>query len=411
MDTFSHRPATGMTYSSSNESELRESANVNTHRANGLSNTGIRSKSNHSGPTYFPNYQMRPNQSGSSQYNENNGGLLTNSEIPLHQQSALAMPWAYASSSMVPAMTTPPPVHSPHVTNEHQANFEADLSRSSTSPMQSLAPQMGAGAHNSQDLGRDNLREQLEWYFSARNLATDTYLVSKMTADHWVPIAVIAEFNKIKQMTNIIQDIVDALRRSSKVTVDETGTMVKAIEVDRPRTTLILRDLSEDTKQEEIETFFKSANYPAKFITREVVGNMWFVEFATAEDAMAMLLYTRGRHIRDVPIAARLKSNTVLTGPDSNTSIMGLIDSIHASRKIASNARMRPRQDLGGTATLDSVLSQGAQWEMLLRHAMVINPGGTNTILRVHMTLIHENAATNFHARTHLEPCREFVQV
>ncbi|KAF9196707.1 hypothetical protein BGZ50_007871 [Haplosporangium sp. Z 11] len=316
METFTHRPATGMTYSSSNESELPESVNDNIRGVHSFSNIGIRSESNYNGPTYFSNHQMRANQSGSRQYEENNRGLLTNSEMPLHQQHALAMPWAYTSSPMVPAMITPPSVHSPHVTYEHQANFEADLSRSSTSPMQSPAPQMSVGAHNSQEQGRDNLREQLEWYFSARNLATDTYLVSKMTADHWVPIAVIAEFNKVKQITNSIQDIVDALRRSSKVTVDETGTMVKAIEVDRPRTTLILRDLSEDTKEEEIEAFFKGANCPAKSITREVVGNMWFVEFTTAEDAMAMLLYTRGRQIRNVPIAARLKSNTVLTGPE-----------------------------------------------------------------------------------------------
>lgn len=41
---------------------------------------------------------------------------------------------------------------------------------------------------------------------------------------------------------------------------------------------------------------------------------MWFVEFEIAEDALAMLHYTRGRNLRGVPIAARLKSNTLLTG-------------------------------------------------------------------------------------------------
>jgi hypothetical protein len=41
---------------------------------------------------------------------------------------------------------------------------------------------------------------------------------------------------------------------------------------------------------------------------------MWFVEFETAVEALTMLFYTRGRQLRNVPIAARLKSNTLLTG-------------------------------------------------------------------------------------------------
>ncbi|KAG0370361.1 hypothetical protein BGZ54_006718 [Gamsiella multidivaricata] len=151
--------------------------------------------------------------------------------------------------------------------------------------------------------------------------------VSKMDTDHWVPISVVADFRKVKAITDDIQEVVNALRRSCKVLVDETGTMAKAITVDRPRTTLILRELPEDATEEEISALFVEAKCPAKLITKEAVGNMWFVEFETAADALAMLNYTRGRYLRGVPIAARLKSNTVLTGGEYKTTQLSMPNS------------------------------------------------------------------------------------
>jgi hypothetical protein len=88
-----------------------------------------------------------------------------------------------------------------------------------------------------------------------------------MNEDHWVPVSVIADFKKVKAITNDIQEVVSALRRSSKVQVDESGTMVKAIAVDRPRTTLILRDLPEDSTQEVCEEILFLSN-PSDFLAR-----------------------------------------------------------------------------------------------------------------------------------------------
>ncbi|KAI7817541.1 hypothetical protein BC939DRAFT_327789 [Gamsiella multidivaricata] len=226
-------------------------------------------------------------------------------------QPVYAIPWGYHPSHMAPFVSQMMPMPSPpqQATYEGQDDMEAKVQ---SSPSQIATNGMSAGAYDDQD-GRDRLREQLEWYFSPRNLATDTYLVSKMDTDHWVPISVVADFRKVKAITDDIQEVVNALRRSCKVLVDETGTMAKAITVDRPRTTLILRELPEDATEEEISALFVEAKCPAKLITKEAVGNMWFVEFETAADALAMLNYTRGRYLRGVPIAARLKSNTVLT--------------------------------------------------------------------------------------------------
>lgn len=71
--------------------------------------------------------------------------------------------------------------------------------------------------------------------------------VSHMNAERFVSISVIADFKRVKAVTRNMGEIVAALRRSSVVIVDETGTMVKPVPA-RPRTTLIIRDLPYDTE-------------------------------------------------------------------------------------------------------------------------------------------------------------------
>lgn len=44
------------------------------------------------------------------------------------------------------------------------------------------------------------------------NLAVDAYLVSQMDSDQFVPIATVASFNQIKQLTSDLQLIVEVLK-------------------------------------------------------------------------------------------------------------------------------------------------------------------------------------------------------
>ncbi|KAF9950231.1 La- protein 4 [Mortierella alpina] len=243
----------------------------------------------------------------------NSSHILSHSNVPgpsdivLPHQPIYAIPWM-----MMPMPVMLPPHHPPQIMEpERQEPPHMDRAINGRPTSEASAKfDKEPNAHQE----RDRLREQLEWYLSPRNLSKDVYLVSKMDTDHWVPISVLADFRRVKELTGNLQEVVDALRRSSAVTVDDTGTMVKPITVDRPRTTLLLRELPEDTTEEEIGAVFAEAGCSAKAITKEVVGNMWFVEFDTAADALAMHNYTRGRYIKGVPIAARIKSTTVLTG-------------------------------------------------------------------------------------------------
>ncbi|KAG0346455.1 La- protein 4 [Podila humilis] len=168
------------------------------------------------------------------------------------------------------------------------------------------------------DHGRDQLREQLEYYFSPSNLTVDRFLLSHMDDERYVPISVIAEFKRVKAVTENMSEIVAALRRSSVVIVDPTGSKVKP-SPPKPRTTLIIRDLPHDVEAKEILAVFEDGGCPAKGITREV-ANTWFVEFNKEEDALAMHTFIRGKKLRGVPLAARLKSNTSFVGGLSSDS-------------------------------------------------------------------------------------------
>ena len=61
------------------------------------------------------------------------------------------------------------------------------------------------------------LAGQLEYYFSRENLANDTYLVSQMDGDQYVPIWTVANFNQIKKLTTDIKLITEVLKESSNV--------------------------------------------------------------------------------------------------------------------------------------------------------------------------------------------------
>ncbi|KAK1416452.1 hypothetical protein QVD17_32243 [Tagetes erecta] len=71
----------------------------------------------------------------------------------------------------------------------------------------------------------DDIRKQIEYYFSDDNLAKDNYLRSHMDEEGWVPIKLIADFRRVQAMTNDIQVLLNSLRDSS--TVEAQGDRVR----------------------------------------------------------------------------------------------------------------------------------------------------------------------------------------
>ncbi|KAH9921379.1 hypothetical protein B0H21DRAFT_199855 [Amylocystis lapponica] len=71
------------------------------------------------------------------------------------------------------------------------------------------------------DSTRYYLLGQLEYYLSPQNMAKDYFLRSKMDAQGWISISLIASFNRVKHLTMDLQLVKDVLTLSSLVEVRE----------------------------------------------------------------------------------------------------------------------------------------------------------------------------------------------
>lgn len=71
------------------------------------------------------------------------------------------------------------------------------------------------------------VQSQIEYYLSTENLLKDVYLRSKMNEEGWVPVALLASFNRIKEMTPDPTIVLDAIATSSKVELDAQGTHLR----------------------------------------------------------------------------------------------------------------------------------------------------------------------------------------
>ncbi|CAA7061155.1 unnamed protein product [Microthlaspi erraticum] len=67
---------------------------------------------------------------------------------------------------------------------------------------------------------KDRVIKQIEYYFSDENLQNDSYLVSLMDEQGWVPTKIIADFKRVKMMTMDVEFIVYALGFSTTVEVE-----------------------------------------------------------------------------------------------------------------------------------------------------------------------------------------------
>lgn len=83
----------------------------------------------------------------------------------------------------------------------------------------------------------------------------DSYLLSLMNDSGYVPLTTIAGFRKVKDLSTNMGDILEALRSSQSVIVDEANLLIKPAFVFE-RKTIILRDVPADTTEEEVRALF-----------------------------------------------------------------------------------------------------------------------------------------------------------
>ncbi|XP_070266348.1 la-related protein 4 isoform X3 [Myotis yumanensis] len=161
-------------------------------------------------------------------------------------------------------------------------------------------------AISTEDL-KECLKKQLEFCFSRENLSKDLYLISQMDSDQFIPIWTVANMEEIKKLTTDPEIILEVLRSSPMVQVDEKGEKVRP---SHKRCIVILREIPETTPVEEVKALFKNENCP-KVISCEFAHNSnWYITFQSDTDAQQAFKYLREevKTFQGKPIMARIKA-------------------------------------------------------------------------------------------------------
>ncbi|XP_073810482.1 la-related protein 4 isoform X4 [Danio rerio] len=154
---------------------------------------------------------------------------------------------------------------------------------------------------------KESLKKQLEFCFSRENLSKDLYLISQMDSDQFVPIWTIASMEDVKLLTTDMDLILEVLRASPMVQVDEKGEKVRP---NHKRCIIILREVPETTPVEEVEALFKSEKCPQVISVEFAHNNNWYITFQSDTDAQQAYRYLREevKTFQGKPIMARIKA-------------------------------------------------------------------------------------------------------
>ncbi|XP_045594728.2 la-related protein 1B isoform X2 [Procambarus clarkii] len=68
---------------------------------------------------------------------------------------------------------------------------------------------------------KEKIMKQVEYYFSDDNLANDIFMRRKMSKDGYIPVSLIASFNRMKQLTQDVKLIVDVCKTSENLEVKD----------------------------------------------------------------------------------------------------------------------------------------------------------------------------------------------
>ncbi|GAA5863128.1 hypothetical protein JCM3774_001430 [Rhodotorula dairenensis] len=90
---------------------------------------------------------------------------------------------------------------------------------------------------------------QIEWWFSVDNLCRDLFLRQSMDTAGWIPISLIASFNRIKNLTNDIKIVVECMRMTPLLEVSPRDRFVRLAQT-WPQWVLPNAQTNEDVKKD-----------------------------------------------------------------------------------------------------------------------------------------------------------------
>lgn len=163
------------------------------------------------------------------------------------------------------------------------------------------------------------------------NLANDTYLLSQMDNDQYVPIWTVANFNQVKKLTKDLKLITEVLRESPNVQVDEEGVKVRP---NHKRCIVILREIPDNTPIEDVKVFIFVFVYAVfvyvvtlcvilESIRRGKMSTLYFMRICAQQLVVCDVRVGRRRAAR-LPIPAR--GGARVPGPADNGANKGETD-------------------------------------------------------------------------------------
>eukprot|EP00756_Hemistasia_phaeocysticola_P030249 Hpha_TRINITY_DN16279_c6_g3::TRINITY_DN16279_c6_g3_i1::g.11889::m.11889/K18763/LARP4; la-related protein 4 len=153
---------------------------------------------------------------------------------------------------------------------------------------------------------------QLRHYFSPANLQNDRWLKGRLDDRMRLPVSVLTEFKRIKEMGASQEVVEEAVRGMEELEVIDgtqagAGGLVSVKGLRPPqRTTVVLRDVPEDVPEEEVKGVF---SIPPKEVRREIAQTV-FCTFDTEEDCLTAFLSLPSATLRGQPVRGRIKSET-----------------------------------------------------------------------------------------------------
>jgi len=85
------------------------------------------------------------------------------------------------------------------------------------------------GGEKNENENKAKLKEQLEFYFSDPNLRRDEFMVTEMekSEEKWFPVATLLNFNRVKSLTENLEDVMEAVRKIDSLELNEDASKVR----------------------------------------------------------------------------------------------------------------------------------------------------------------------------------------
>ena len=139
---------------------------------------------------------------------------------------------------------------------------------------------------------------------SLESFAKDRSLLDRLNEDGYMSVEFLLAYPSIMELHVSLQEIVDAIKSSTKLSLSSDGSFVR-LNIPVERKTLILRDVPAEVTEKEIRELL--SQFDVKQLKREV-ESIWFVVFDNEDSALHALEALQSKSLGGKPVKVRVKS-------------------------------------------------------------------------------------------------------